>query len=598
MTNRKTLKIGRSDFGLIVRNGHYFIDKTMLIYDFYNNANDIILFPRPKRFGKTLNLSMIEHFFDIQKTDSKVLFSEFEIVKQKEFCKEHQNKYPVINISLKNVKETDWKKCLNKFKSVITELYQTNSYLIQSEKLEKYEKQIFEKIIYKTADETEYQEGLVKLSKYLEKHFGQKVIILTDEYDAPIISAFNNTNSPIKSDDKENKTYYEKVINFMQGFLGDAYKGNGALHKGMLTGVMRVGKESIFSEWNNFKVFDVTSVYFSDKFGFTKKEVQKILKYYDLDKQEPEVQKWYNGYRFGNSDSIFNPWSIVNYIEYYSDGFKPYWVNSGDYSLIKSRIIEIGVNEKIQDLIEGKTIEKELHDNFIFQDFETDNELLWTLLTDNGYLTQSGKGDFGSYKLKIPNNEVKIVFTSIIKTWINTEIKLTRDLLIKTAKSLINNDMTEFEKGFRLIIGDTLSYFDTKAAVKTQFVASQPSIESRREQIYHVYTLGLLAILADDFIIKSNRESGEGRYDIALIPYNKDNNGIVIEFKSVEKQKENEKEDDFRNRINKEIDCALKQIEQKKYYKELIDNRIDLDKIIRVPIVFAGKEPYINRLIK
>ena len=589
--NKKTLKIGRSDFGLIVRNNHYFVDKTKLIYDFYHNANDILLIPRPKRFGKTLNLSMIEHFFDIKKPESAKLFSEFEISKKIEFCNKHQNKYPVINISLKSVKKTDWNSCLYKFKTLTANLYQRHKFLLQSDKLDDKDKQNFKNILFKTGNETDIQESLENLSSYLHKHFEKKVIILVDEYDTPIISAFNNTNSPIKSLDKENKTYYENVINFMQGFLGDAYKGNNDLHKGLLTGVMRVGRESIFSEWNNFDIFGITMPYFSDSFGFTRTETEEILTYFNLKDRINNIEKWYDGYKFGNIDNIFNPWSIVSYIAKSEAGFKPYWVNSGDYSLIKSRIIEIGVKDKIQDLIEGKTIEKQLKDNFVFQDFETDNELLWTLLTDNGYLTQIGKAKYGNYKLEIPNNEVRIVFTDIIMSWLNTEVKIKRDLLIETAENLINNRITEFETGFKQTIQNTLSYFDT--AKKTDKDSKETIVT--HEQIYHVYTLGLLTILTDDFIIKSNRESGQGRYDIMLIPHDKSKNGVVIEIKQIEKQKINEENNEFYSRINKEIDTALQQIEKNKYYTELIINKIKPENIIKLAIVFAGKEPYVTK---
>ena len=592
MEKGKTLKIGRSDFELIVKNNHYFVDKTMLIDEFYHSGNDVILIPRPKRFGKTLNLSMVEHFFDIQKPESAGLFSEFEISEKKDFCEKHQNKYPVINISLKGIKETNWDACLEKFKSLISKLYQSNDFLLDSEKLKKTDKLIFEKIIIKTADKTEYKESLERLSNYLQKHYNQKVIILIDEYDAPIISAFKYTKPPIKNFKTGNLTYYENVINFMQGFLGDAYKGNSSLHKGLLTGVMRVGRESIFSEWNNFDVFGITMPFFADSFGFTRTETEKILTYFGLQDQINNIKKWYDGYQFGDIDNIFNPWSIVNYITKEKAGFRPYWVNSGDYSLIKSRIIEIGVKDTVQNLIEGKTIEKELKDNFVFQDFETDNELLWTLLTDNGYLTQVGKADFGNYKLRIPNNEVRIVFTDIIKTWLNTEVKLTRDLLISTARSLINNKLADFEIGFKQIIGDTLSYFDT--AEKTNKSTTEKTITS--EQIYHVYTLGLLTILADDFMIKSNRESQHGRYDIMLIPHDKNKNGIVIEIKQIEEQKTNEKDDKFKQRVNTAIDAALHQIEIKEYYTELISNKIEPENIVKAAIVFAGKKPYITKI--
>ncbi len=591
MENKKTLKIGRSNFELIVKNNHYFVDKTMLIYNFYHNANDIILIPRPKRFGKTLNLSMIEHFFDIRKEKSAKLFSEFEIAKEKEFCKKHQNQYPVINISLKSIKEDSWDNCLKKFKSIISKLYKQNKYLLQSKQLDDDDKQIFQKVISKNADETELKESLLNLSNYLQKHFEKKVIILVDEYDAPIITGFNNTNNPIKSIDKENKTYYEKVINFMQGFLGDAYKGNNDLHKGLLTGVMRVGRESIFSEWNNFDVFGITMPYFSDSFGFTRTETEEILTYFNLNDRIDDIEKWYDGYKFGKVDNIFNPWSIVSYIAKSEAGFRAYWVNSGDYSLIKSRIIELGVKDKIQDLIEGKTIEKQLKENFVFHDFETDNELLWTLLTDNGYLTQMGKAKYGNYKLRIPNNEVRIVFTDIIMSWLNTEVKIKRELLIETAENLINNRITEFETGFKQTIQNTLSYFDT--AEKKEKETNKKIIT--HEQIYHVYTLGLLTILTDDFQIKSNRESGEGRYDIMLIPYDKSRNGVVIEIKQIKKQRANEKENKFNKRINTAREKALTQIEKNKYYKELIISKIKSENIIKLAIVFAGKEPYVTK---
>ena len=592
MNNRKTLKIGRSEFDLIVKGNHYFVDKTMLIFDFYNNANDIVLFPRPKRFGKTLNLSMVEHFYNIQKQESKKLFAEFEIAQQKDFCIKHQNKYPIINISLKSIKETDWEKCLYKFKIMISDLYKAHRFLLQSDKFDKDEIQFFQSIVSKTANETDFKAGLLSLSKYLKNHFDKDVIILVDEYDTPIISAFNNTNSPIKSDDKENKTYYEKVVNFMQGFLGDAYKGNDALHKGMITGVMRVGRESIFSEWNNFSVFSITSPYFAENFGFTEQETEKILTDFSLKGKIDNIKKWYNGYKFGDKNNIYNPWSIVNYIARSKEGFKPYWINSGDYSLIKSRIIELGVKETIKDLIEGKTIDKALKDNFVFQDFEQNTELLWTLLTDNGYLTQVEESKYGNYKLKIPNNEVKIVFTDIIMSWLNEEVKISRDLLIKTSENLINNSIIEFEKGFRQIIGDTLSYFDI--AEKTNKQPKKKIITP--EQIYHVYTLGLLTILVDDYIIKSNRESGQGRYDIMLIPHDKSKNGVVIEIKSIEKLKDNEKKIEFTQRINNEIEKALSQIDKNEYYKELIINKVKPENIIKLAIVFAGKEPYINTI--
>ncbi len=591
MENKKTLKIGNSDFKQIIENNHYFVDKTSLIYDFITSSSYISLMPRPKRFGKTLNLSMIEHFFDVNKKDSAKLFSEFEISNKKEFCEQHQNKYPLINISLKDVKETTWGNCLDRFKKTISELYKKYRYLLNSEKLENDEKQIFEKIILRTANETDFKSSLEDLSKYLKLHFNKEVIILVDEYDAPIINAFKNTPKPIKGK-KGETTYYENVINFMQTFLGSAFKGNSNLAKGLITGVMRVGRESIFSEWNNFNVYGITSSYFADKFGFTQQEVEKILSYFDLQSSINEIEKWYNGYKFGNIDKIYNPWSIVNYIANINDGFKPYWVNTSDDSIIKERITEPNVKEQILELIEGKTIVKIIRENFVFPDFENKTELLWTLLFYSGFLTKVKEISLNRYELKIPNYELKFVFTDLILDWIESEYKYNLDLLITTSNHLINNNIIDFEKGFKQIIGDTISYFDiSKKKDKTsdEIIISQ-------EQIYHVYTLGLLAILSDDYIIKSNRESGEGRYDIVLIPRNLTKNGVVIEIKKIDGQRENEDNKIFKKRINNEIESALQQIECKKYYTELLSHKIELEKIIRVPIVFAGKEPFITKL--
>ena len=592
MKNKKTLKIGRSDFKATITGNGYFVDKTLLIYDFFESNSYISLMPRPKRFGKTLNLSMIEHFFDIQKLDSAKLFLEYKISQKKDFCKKHQNKYPVINITLKDIDETNWEDCFEMFKTTISEMYQQHDYLLKSDELKKYDKEIFEKIIYTTATNTNYKFSLKNLSQYLNKHFNKKVIILVDEYDAPIINAFQNTARPIKSE-KGNTTYYEKLINFMQTFLGKAFKGNDTnLQKGLLTGVMRIGRESIFSKWNNFDVFGITSTYFADSFGFTKQETEKLLTYFNLQDKINDIQKWYDGYKFGDINNIYNPWSIVNYISKKNDGYRAYWVNTSDDSLIKERITEKNVKNAIIELINNKTITRTIKENFVFPDFENDTELIWTLLFNSGFITQIKEISPYRYQFRIPNFELKFVFKNIILEWIRTAYKFNQDLLITSSNHLINNKITEFETGFKQICGDTLSYFDI-APVKGK---NNKEIKIHKEQFFHVYTLGLLAILSDDYIIKSNNESGEGRYDIMLIPHDKNKNGIIIEIKQIENRQENETYEKFTKRINNKIKEALEQIERKKYYKELLAHKIELDKIIRVPIVFAGKEPYMTKL--
>ena len=587
MKNKKTLEIGISDFKMIVEGNHYFVDKTALIYDFFKGFSNVSLITRPRRFGKTLNLSMIHYFFDINQKEN--LFSEYEISKNKDFCEKHQNKYPVINITLKDIDENNWEDCLESLKILISKLYKKHDYLLNSDKIKDYEKEVLFEIIKRSANIIDFKNSLFDLCEFLKKHFNKKVIVLVDEYDAPIIKAFQN------SRELSDKTYYKKVINFMQTFLGSVFKGNEEnLQKGMLTGVMRIGKESIFSKWNNLSTYGISSTYFADKFGFTGDETKEILKHFNLNKDVKKIKEWYDGYKFGNIDNIYNPWSIVNYISKVNDGFKTYWVNTSSDSLIRNEIF-VGNKERtyktLEKLISGKTITKHIEDNFVFSDFENDRSLLWTLLTYSGYLTISDNLKLENYKIKIPNYEINLLFKKIIIKWLSNKIKIRRDLLISTAQNLINNNLINFEHDFKEIIGDSLSYFDVLPKKDEYKKVIIPN-----EQFFHVYTLGLLAVLSDDYIIKSNKESGEGRYDIMLIPHNKNNNAVIIEIKYIKNQRLNEKYEKFYERINLAIDKAREQIKIRKYYKEALENKIHRENIINVPIIFAGKEPYINEI--
>jgi hypothetical protein len=360
--------------------------------------------------------------------------------------------------------------------------------------------------------------------------------------------------------------------------LSGAYKDNNYLFKGVITGILRISKESIFTGLNNVCVYSVLDHQFSDKFGFTEAETKQILLDFNVPTDYEQIKNWYDGYTFGKTNDIYNPWSILNYAHDYESGFKPFWVNTSSSDLIKERIKERDADytrEQLLKLINNETIERSIDENFAFPDLDTDKELLWTLLTFSGYLTTAGKRDVNNYTLKIPNYEIKFAFKNIIIKWLSVDIKIRKTLLEETANFLINNEIEKFEKGFKEIIGDTFSYFDTK---------SEP------ENVYQSYVLGLLAIIGDDFIIKSNRESGDGRYDIMLIPHDKTRYGIVIEIKQISREKR-ESDNSFSERINTRINEALSQIDQNKYHKELTDNKIV--NIIKLPIVFAGKEPYI-----
>ncbi|MEI6143359.1 MAG: AAA family ATPase [Mariniphaga sp.] len=560
----KELDIGNSDFKSTIENDNYYVDKSLLIKEVIKAQKQVILLPRPRRFGKTLNLSMLRYFFDNSRPENEGLFKNLKIWQAEKEIKEKQGKYPVIYLSFKDAKDNNWENCLELIIDEIADLFTTHIYLIESNILAEHEKNEFLEILNKEAKETTYQRSLKKLSQYLQRYYNQNVVILIDEYDTPIQASF--------------KKFYDKAILFMRNLMSGAFKDNNCLYKGVITGILRVSRESIFTGLNNVSVYSVLDDEFSDKFGFTEPETKQILSDFNVPTDYHQIKKWYDGYRFGNTTDIYNPWSILNYALSYKGGFKTFWANTSSDELLRERLQERDANftrEQLLKLINNETIEKNIEENFVFPDLPKKKELLWSLLTFSGYLTTIRKTGRKSFELAIPNYEIKTVFQDIIIDWLDNEVKIKQILLIETTNYLINNEIEKFEKGFKKIIGDTFSYFDTKG---------EP------ENIYQSYVLGLLAIIGDDYIIKSNRESGEGRYDIMLIPHDKSKFGIVIEIKQIARA-ENENEQGFRNRIDKKIDEAKAQIDNNQYYRELVDNKIS--NIIKLPIVFAGKVPYI-----
>ncbi len=414
MENQKTIQTDSSDFKQIVENNNYFVDKTPFIYDLLESASYVTVMSRPKRFGKTLNLSMIEHFFDINKKDSEKLFSEFKISDREEFCKKHQNKYPVINISLKKVKDNNWEDCMNSFKKTIIDMYKKHDYLLKSDSFDSYDRLEYEEIISGEASDIQYQSSLVHLSKYLKNHFGENVIILLDDYDLPIINAYQNTHEPINEWKPGNLTYYENVINFLSSFISEAFKGNNNLKKGLIIGVMQIAHENIFASCNNVTFFGILSVYFSGNFGFTHQETKKILEHFNLQNDIDNIEKWYSGYKFGDIENISNPRSIINYIKNKKDGFKSYWIESGEDSLITEWINKSNIKKEVFELIEKDVITKTIDENFVYPGL-SDSKDLWTILFYNGYLTQIKEASYQQRELKIPNNELKLVLKSFMK---------------------------------------------------------------------------------------------------------------------------------------------------------------------------------------
>ena len=560
----KELDIGNSDFRSTIENDNYYVDKSLLIKEVIKAQKQVILLPRPRRFGKTLNLSMLRYFFDNSRPEYENLFKHLKIWQTENEIKEKQGKYPVIYLSFKDAKGKSWDETYQFIKREILRFYLKHDYLLDGAVLKPSEKRTFEDIINKNADSADYADSIKQISEYLYRYHNQKTVILIDEYDTPIQAGY--------------KRFYDDAISFMRNLMSGAFKDNNCLYKGVITGILRVSRESIFTGLNNVSVYSVFDDEFSDKFGFTEPETKQILSDFNVPTDYAQIKKWYDGYKFGNTADIYNPWSILNYAVGYKSGFKPFWVNTSSDELLKERLKERDANatrEQLLRLINDEPIEKTIDENFVFPDLDTDKELLWTLLTFSGYLTVESRRDVDKYCLKIPNYEIKFVFQNIILKWLSVDVKIRRTLLEDTTKHLINNEIVKFEKGFREIIGDTFSYFDTKG---------EP------ENVYQSYVLGLLAIIGDDYIIKSNRESGEGRYDLMLVPHDKSRYGIVIEIKQIARAG-NENEQTFRDRIDKKINEAMSQIDKNQYYKELVDNKIP--NIIKLPIVFAGKVPYI-----
>ncbi|MEA2041256.1 MAG: AAA family ATPase [Bacteroidota bacterium] len=580
MTDRKKLNLGYSDFKNIIKSNSYFVDKSLLIKEVIDTEKNVLLFPRPRRFGKTLNLSMLKCFFDKNEPENKTLFKDLKIWQTEDYIKENCGKYPVINLSFKDAKANNWNDCYELIISEIVKLYSKHDYLLENNTLKSHEKNNFKNILTENASNVKYQNSIKQLSEYLERSHKEKIVILIDEYDTPIQAGYGK--------------FYDEVVPFMRNLLSGAFKDNSNLYKGIISGILRVSKESIFSGLNNLSVYSILDNQFSDKFGFTEPEVNEIIKDFKVKTEYSKIKKWYNGYRFGKVKNIYNPWSILNYVLHPEDGFKTFWTNTSANELIKNEIKKKeadSIRKEILKLINNETINKDIEENFVFPDLSKRKSILWTLLTYSGYLTTKKQISRKEYELFIPNYEIKTIFQDTIIEWLETDIKIIKSLLQDTTNYLINNQLTDFEKGFKEIIGDTFSYYDTA---------------KNNEYIYHSYILGLLAIIGDDYLIKSNKESGEGRYDIMLIPHDtstslstgKSRNGVVIEIKQIEKQQAKEKNEDFNKRINKEIKFATNQIDKNKYYKELIDNKVDETNIIKIPIVFAGKEPYITLIEK
>ncbi|MBK8397926.1 MAG: AAA family ATPase [Leptospiraceae bacterium] len=578
---KKKLPIGISDFKEIIEGNFYYVDKSLFIQEILDNGSKVILLTRPRRFGKTLNLMMLKYWYEAYQgkmlnaeigilneeketianrrslIDNSELFHNLKIWTLGEEYTSHCGKYPVIFLTFKDVKEENWKNCYEKLQGIIISEFQRHKYLLESKQLDEIDKEYFQRILKNTERESDYKEALKNLSKFLHLHYGQKVVILIDEYDTPVHEAFHFG-------------YYEKVINFLRTFLGAGLKDNVNLEKGVITGILRVARENLFSDLNNLSIYTVLSEKYSDKFGMLESEVKQILKDYSLEENLSGVKDWYDGYTIGAVTDVYNPWSILNYVDNHEEGLKPYWVNTSGNKMIKDLLAKGDNSLKIdlESLIQNKTIEKRIQSHTIFTDLERSSDSVWTLFLFSGYLKVIGsrvdEEDMYWCTLAIPNREVIGVYKQFILQWLsdylsNQEVEL-------FIKSLTSGDVTTFEEILQKYVLSSMSYFDVSG--------TQP------EKVYHAFVLGLLVNMRGSYSIKSNAESGYGRYDISLIPSDKSQKGIIIEFKSVN-VKRSETLDDA-------VKSALAQIEEKQYESEL--RSLGVTDILKLGIAFEGKK--------
>ena len=553
----KKLPVGISDFEEIITRNYYFVDKSLFIKDLLNSGAKVTLIPRPRRFGKTLNLSMTKLFFEKTKESKLYLFDNLKISKESEYMK-HQGQYPVIFITFKDAKDSDWHDCYAKIKELISDEYRRHNYLISSDILSEKQKNIFQSVIDEKANQAAYKSALKNLASYLHGYYKKKAIILIDEYDAPIHSGFINK-------------YYDEIINFMRVFLSAGVKDNSDLEFGMFTGILRVAKESIFSGLNNLEVCSILSNLYADKFGLTESEVDQIIAEYSIDNKNNNIKKWYNGYKIGNQ-TIYNPWSIINMTKQHG-AIQPYWINTSNNDLIKELFFKGDFNLKndIEALLSRVEIKKTIQESISFQEVFSGDDILWSFMLFSGYLTYSNcvfEDGLQYCNLKIPNIEVYSFFKQIVLKWLKREIDFAS--YQRMLKSLLSGDISTFKMIFYDFVIKSLSYFDVSG--------NEP------EKFYHALVLGMLVSLQETHQIKSNRESGYGRYDVMIIPKDHNKAGVIIEFKKTNIY-ENET-------LEKAADNALAQIEEKKYEQELLD--LGIKNIIKLAIVFQGKKVLIK----
>ena len=557
MANTLKLPVGIENFEEIRKLGFYYIDKTRLIEKFLQSWGEVIIFTRPRRFGKTLNMSMLKSFFEIG-TD-KTLFDGLYISGNKELCDEYMGKYPVIFLSLKDVEGLEFSSAKRMLCVVIEREINRHYYLKTSDALTDEDRTLFTKMLHGQADNIE--DSIRMLSKLLYKHYGQKVVILIDEYDVPLDKAFQNG-------------YYKEMVFLIRGLFGQALKTNEFLQFAVLTGCLRVSKESIFTGLNNFEINSIVDIDHDEQFGFTDDEVMKLLLDYDRSERYPDVKEWYDGYHFGNAD-IYCPWDVINFAKkLVSDpSARPsaFWINSSGNDLVKRFVDKADqtTRDEIEKLVAGGFVEKQLRLDLTYDEIDNTIDNLWSVLFTTGYLTKIGEvkvpdSERYAYKLVIPNKEVREVFILQIQEWFKAVVANENDTMKLLSSAILDKDEKQIARQLNIVMSRMISILDTKAP------------DDMKENFYHGLLLGLLRGSNPDWLIKSNRESGDGFSDILIMPEDPDA-GIVIEVKYAKEMKE----------LDAACEAAITQIKDKRYDETLRDEgRCD---ILAYGIAFCRK---------
>ena len=560
---RKRVGIGYQDFEEIRMNNVFYIDKTAFVREWWEEADKVTLIARPRRFGKTLNMSMVEKFFSVDYAGREDLFQRLAVWEDEKY-RNLQGSYPVISLSFANIKEDDFFQARRKICQILTNLYSKNKFLIEEGILDDKEKLFFQSVSADMDNMTATM-AIYQLSLYLSRYYGKKVIILLDEYDTPMQEAYVHG-------------YWEKLVSFIRSMFNAAFKTNPYLERAIMTGITRVSKESIFSDLNNLEVVTTTSKKYADCFGFTEEEVFAALDEYGLSEKKEEVKAWYDGFIFGERRDIYNPWSMINYLDTQKIG--AYWANSSSNSLVGKLVREGSPAIKIamESLLKGETFSTSFDEQIVFSQLDQEDTAVWSLFMASGYLKpeyaefnlESGKME---YRLKLTNREVYFMFQHMIEGWFGK----CREVRNAFLQALLSHDLENMNDYMNDISDELFSSFDT---------GKNPSGKTQPERFYHGFVLGLMVELRDRYYISSNKESGFGRYDIMLEPRDKNMDAFIIEFKVVHTRRG--------ETLEEAVKAALEQIEQKKYEMVLRDRGISSERIWKYGFAFSGKNVMIG----